>query len=317
MLLAFLILLPGRGGAQTVETVGTRAQGMGGAFVGVADDASAVYWNPAGLASGAYVSLVLDGTSAKAVPEGESEAGGRSGWLLALATPALGLSYYRLRAAAVTPSDPQDSGMFRLDSLVTHHVGATLVQSITGGIAVGTTVKIIRGFAGSADVPAADPEEALDDWDVLGQSSSRVDLDVGLMAAGSVGRIGVVMRNLTEPAFTTGAGAELRLERQVRAGASVVLLPKWKLAADVDILRQRAAFGDVREVAFGTESQVTTRLAVRGGLRVNTAGENGRTPAVSVGATFAALGSVLLDAQVTGGDDAVFRGWGLAGRMVF
>ncbi|MDD5529936.1 MAG: hypothetical protein PHX21_07895 [bacterium] len=29
--------------------VGTRAQGMGGAFVGVADDASATYWNPAGL----------------------------------------------------------------------------------------------------------------------------------------------------------------------------------------------------------------------------------------------------------------------------
>jgi len=39
--------------AQSTESVGTRAQGMGGAFVGVADDASAVYWNPAGLAGGA------------------------------------------------------------------------------------------------------------------------------------------------------------------------------------------------------------------------------------------------------------------------
>lgn len=29
--------------------IGTRSQGMGGAFVGLADDASAVYWNPAGL----------------------------------------------------------------------------------------------------------------------------------------------------------------------------------------------------------------------------------------------------------------------------
>ena len=29
---------------------GARALGMGGAFVGVADDASATYWNPAGLA---------------------------------------------------------------------------------------------------------------------------------------------------------------------------------------------------------------------------------------------------------------------------
>ena len=30
--------------------VGARALGMGGAFAGLADDASAAYWNPAGLA---------------------------------------------------------------------------------------------------------------------------------------------------------------------------------------------------------------------------------------------------------------------------
>ncbi|MCK5738648.1 UPF0164 family protein, partial [bacterium] len=29
--------------------VGARALGMGGAFVGIADDASALYWNPGGL----------------------------------------------------------------------------------------------------------------------------------------------------------------------------------------------------------------------------------------------------------------------------
>ncbi|MBT5448728.1 MAG: hypothetical protein HOK90_06005, partial [Gemmatimonadetes bacterium] len=30
--------------------VGVRAMGMGGAFAGVADDFTAIYWNPAGLA---------------------------------------------------------------------------------------------------------------------------------------------------------------------------------------------------------------------------------------------------------------------------
>ena len=49
-------LMPAAATAQTFETVGTRAAGMGGAFVAVADDASAVYWNPAGLASAAYLS---------------------------------------------------------------------------------------------------------------------------------------------------------------------------------------------------------------------------------------------------------------------
>ena len=49
-------------GAQSFETVGTRAQGMGGAFVGVADDASAVYWNPAGLGGWRVFQPVSTGT---------------------------------------------------------------------------------------------------------------------------------------------------------------------------------------------------------------------------------------------------------------
>ena len=51
--MACLLALPVQASAQSLDTIGTRAQGMGGAFVGVADDASAVYWNPAGLAGGA------------------------------------------------------------------------------------------------------------------------------------------------------------------------------------------------------------------------------------------------------------------------
>ncbi len=46
--------------AQIYEIVGTRAQGMGGAFVAVADDATATWWNPAGLATGAYFSSVIE-----------------------------------------------------------------------------------------------------------------------------------------------------------------------------------------------------------------------------------------------------------------
>ena len=73
--------------AQTFETVGTQAAGMGGAFVAVADDATAVYWNPAGLAlGGSYFSLVLDYNQGKAEPEDISQAGSRSASIIALST---------------------------------------------------------------------------------------------------------------------------------------------------------------------------------------------------------------------------------------
>jgi hypothetical protein len=47
LLLLFLVAFPGSGLAFNI--VGPRAMGMGGAFVAVCDDATAVYWNPAAL----------------------------------------------------------------------------------------------------------------------------------------------------------------------------------------------------------------------------------------------------------------------------
>src|SRR5262245_19879932 len=49
-----------RAAAQTAEVVGTRALGMGGAFVAVADDPTAVYWNPAGLPRMGVINLGLE-----------------------------------------------------------------------------------------------------------------------------------------------------------------------------------------------------------------------------------------------------------------
>jgi hypothetical protein len=311
-----VIALPAAAPAQPFEVIGTRAQGMGGAFVGVADDASAVYWNPAGLAAGAYFSLMLDGTRAEAAPDSGS-AGARSGWIVALSMPALGISYYRLEATMVTSPEAPRPGELRLDSLVTHHAGATLVQSLADGLAVGATVKMVRGVAGSAFAPGADAEDVLDAWDVIGRRSTRADVDLGIMATGALGSIGLTVRNVTAPSFETGAGSELRLDRQVRGGASILLLDTWKLAADVDLTTNSGPLGDVRDLAVGTEGRLTRRVFARGGIRLNTAGERGRTPALSAGASYAVTGAVMLDVQVTGGSDEALRGWGVAGRVVF
>jgi hypothetical protein len=302
--------------AQSIDTVGTRAKGMGGAFVAVADDASAVYWNPAGLARGAYFSLLLDGSTSKSVPDQQLSAGKQSGWMLALGMPALGLSYYRLQTTTVSRPITVSRSAFQLDSLTTHHLGATLVQSITDGLAVGTTVKLIRGVAGS-ELVEGDREDILDHAELIGRSQSQVDFDFGVLATGNLARAGLVVRNVREPGFETADRGELTLNRQVRGGGSVLLLPTWILSADFDLTKQTGPLGEVREAAIGSEAHVTRRITARGGLRFNTAGDGDRAPALSLGGSFAPLGSLLIDAQVTAGSDKAFSGWGIAGRMVF
>jgi len=317
LFLCLLFAVARPGAAQTVA--GIRAQGMANAFVGVADDASAVYWNPAGLAGGAFFSLVVDSSGAETLPGSRAEAGRRSGWLLALSTPALGLAYYRLAQDRVTPELTPDGPATRRETLVTHQGGVTLVQSLTDTIAVGATMKAVRGAAASIALPTRDREFALRGVDLIGRSSTRFDLDAGIMATGDLGRLGLVVRNVTEPAFRTSADdpRELRLERAVRAGGSLVLLPGWRLASDLDLTAVQGPFGDVREWALGSEGQVTRQLALRGGVRLNTAGDGGHAPSVSAGGSYAVYGSLLVDVHVTAGAETAFRGWGVAGRMVF
>jgi hypothetical protein len=323
--------------AQSFSAVGTRAAGMGGAFVAVVDDASAIYWNPAGLASGSYFSLLLDGGAGEAAPDGSLRGTETSSFLLGLAMPALGIGYYRIRSSSVEPAatifaeDPSLSSRnlsavaeVRVDSLVTHQAGVTLVQSVWPGVSVGTTLKLVRGIATSSIVPAASAEEALrtEAAEILGKATNRFDLDVGVMAAGGPLRAGLTLRNVTEPDFeTTGAATGLRLERQARAGLAYAVTPGWLAAADFDLLETEDAFGERRDVAVGVEGHVGRRLLVRGGLAVNTvdsaeiAGDPRR--AYSAGASYAVKGSIYVDGHFTAGNDRAGSQWGVAARFVY
>src|SRR5438105_8521227 len=172
--------------AQTTGTIGIRAQGMAGAFTAVADDATAGWWNPAGLAGGAlFNGLVEYGRPEKSQPE--SVRG------FAAAYPALGLTYYRLplsqiRVATSTGLPPTS----RQEGSVLSLYGVTVGQSLGDHLVLGTTLKLLHA------------------------DTTNVSLDVGAMASFGPARFGLTVRDLAEPGFGSGDGAFM-LERHIRA----------------------------------------------------------------------------------------------------
>src|SRR5437868_5182745 len=154
---ALLVAAAAPAQAQLYEAVGTRAQGMSGAFVAVADDATAVWWNPAGLATGALFNMVLE-RGRVTQPENPTASGPArrattSGF--SLAVPSLGLSYYRLRVSQIALTASTDlSDRNRQDvggevrSRALSQIGVTVGQSLWDHLVLGSTLKLIRGGQG-------------------------------------------------------------------------------------------------------------------------------------------------------------------------
>jgi hypothetical protein len=283
--LMILLSLPVSADAQAEAPVGVRATGMGGAFTAVADDGSAAFWNPAGFASGAFVSLVVDANILDR----------RSGGLVALGTPPLGLAYYRTAIAA------EKNGR---NTLVAHHAGVSLVQSVGGRLAVGTTLKVVRGIAAEPAGSAGGAES----------STTKFDADIGVMTTGSFGQLGLSVRNLLQPEFKTSGGA-IRLERRVRAGVSIHAGQDVTVAADLDLTTATTARGEWRDAAIGLEAHPMKKAWLRGGVHWNAAGSS--APIGTIGASYAVYGATMADAQVSFGSASGDRGWGLGLRFVF
>src|SRR5260370_18029438 len=172
---------------------------MGGAFVAVADDATATWWNPAGLILSDF-SLVLERVRTTE-PSGADPAG--PAWRgdatsFAASFPAFGLSFSRLRISEIAPQTStagaqpgrQDLGAaaIGLRSWVTNQFGATVGQSVGNHLVIASTLKLVR--AGSTTSPGGstggslDPAAAL--YVFLG---AETDLGGGAPAAGGALRV--------------------------------------------------------------------------------------------------------------------------------
>ena len=276
--------------------VGSRAEGMAGAFVGVADDASAVYWNPAGIASGPIVSAVFGFGVGPDVPQPfqtSLDQQDRRAFVAVSAT-AVGMAYYRFTAyglgaaepAVSTPNSREEVGR-SVHAITVQTAGVSLLQSLTEHIVVAATPKFVRG----ADANA-------------------FDLDAGVMVSANRMRIGLVARNLTTP---------IDLQRQVRAGAawgsSWPGISRVIASADADLTSRVTAAGDRRDVAAGLETWwKNQRLGLRGGVRRSTIGDARAAFAAGVSASLKT--GMLVDAHVVRGHESE-RSWGVGLRMLF
>jgi hypothetical protein len=325
---ALVVLGASTAAGQSFESVGSRALGMGGAFVAVANDSSATWWNPAGLAAGPFLDLAIARTMGDA--DSALPASRTGVWSVSIATPPLGASYYRFRITdipAEVPTGTTEAGREdttvgpTVRSLSVSQLGATVLHTITTGVNVGATVKYVRGTPRVQRLDASETvvgiPELLDLGNDLegGDSDGTVDADVGVLVTVGAARFGATARNLFEPEF-----GDRRIERQFRAGAAfdgaAAGMTPVMVSVDVDLQKYAGPTGERQVVAVGVEHWLRPkRVAIRGGGRFNTAagGEN----TVTTGASVAVRAGLFVEGHAAYSSEPGESGWGLAARASF
>jgi hypothetical protein len=288
----FFTFFPDLATAQTFAGIGSRAEGMAGAFVAVADDASAILWNPAGLATGALFDTQVYGDSG-------------SNRLLAVAIPSVGLSYYRLHTVSGSGSRKNEgSGEVRPGTLTTNNFGVTLLQTVVKGLVIGSTMRIVSG--------------GFDDF----QGRTTFDLDAGAMLATGSVRFGVTARNLRQAEFLDRE-ALIPTERAARVGVAYVPRSSaygangpFSVSLDADLTRSLTGTEKTRGVAIGGEYWVPKGIVGgRAGVRWNTLKAGNRV--VSGGFSVKFPYGLFAEGHVTKAEGSEDFQWGLGGRVAF
>ena len=199
-------------------------------------------------------SLVLDRSTANVNPPA-SPSGSRSGWLIAVGAPALGLTYYRLRRtlllawpvsdAAGTDGNEPGPGEVRLDNLIDapHRGDARAVAHLGPGRRRHAEAGAGDGRVGRAAGRRPRRSSSTTAAICRGTDSTKFDADLGVMASAGRLKAGLTAqkRDASRPSTAPGGGPPLKLERQARAGVALLALPGWLVAADMDLADRRPA----------------------------------------------------------------------------
>ncbi len=244
--------------------MGARAASMGGAFTGVADDATAFYWNPAGIAFGPFLSAGIYHGQDESDRNGQFFEERATGVSLEFTFMGVAVTQFRQSAAA----DGGERGPRDLD---TFDVAVSVLQSLPiDNLVVAANVHYLSGTTSLGGV-----ESGSDSWDV----------DLGVMYEPTFRvRFGLMLSHLREARFVLPDDERLRIPRHARAGVSFRLPQSFLVAVDVDLSAQGSDSDTWREISLGAEKGFFDRRAfVRAGLRAEAGSELGTRPAFSVG----------------------------------
>jgi hypothetical protein len=241
MVLSALAVADGIGAFSAFKSgIGARALAMGGAFVAVADDATASLWNPAGLAllndtrlSGMSTDLFGKGVTHQYV-----------GAVTTFANLGVGLSWERMSATSNTISG-SEGDIGAAFTWVEQAIIGSLATNVMDIAMVGANVKYYMGDTG------------------LGDSASGFGFDLGLLVSlGDMFVIGVNAMDLGGTPIDWSTGAADTVSGLYKAGLAMKLADdKLVLAADVDFDGL-----DIGDTHVGVEFQLIDELALRGGV---------------------------------------------------
>ena len=240
MVISALALAEGVGAFSAFKSgLGARALAMGGAFVAVADDATAVKWNPAGLAqlddtriSGMSTDLFGEGITHQFV-----------GAITNLAGFGIGLAWERASVSSqVFDADGNAGQAFTWTNSA--FIG-TFASSVMDMGLVGVNLKYYMADSG------------------LGAAASGLGFDLGLLfALSDMFTIGVNAADIGGSTITYDTGTENTVTALYKAGL-VMKLVEGALVMALDMDFNEAGMGDAH---IGIEFKVIDELALRGGV---------------------------------------------------
>lgn len=319
-LLVALLLFTLAGGAVQAADLGARAMGMGGAYTALANDATAVYWNPAGLAEVSLVSLtpvvaletsgyeaftdfveLLKFDPDKGIPEMPTEnwdISVSSTGLAGIATKRFGLSYLPSAKASIgyeyiagdlgsgEESELSGNAVVYNDKVITAAIPLARAPFNLAKLNIGANFKFIDGRHYEITKQLWDPNQGGggDSAVISGATGRGFGLDLGAQAQVTERlRLGFVARDVVRNVTWTGSMDEDGkdlVESRPTIQAGVAFKAPLGLTLAADVENTRENGKDVTRLRAGGELSAFGLLAVRGGVRTN---PDGAKPTYSLG----------------------------------